>query len=249
MVMNSSICIKIVNGHFGYRKNNRELEILKGVELEAKAGDFIGIAGLNGSGKSTLLRSICGLLPVLSGEILINGTNIRTVAQTELAKKIAIVLTEKIAGFNLTSFDAVAAGQIPYTNIFNKLEERHLKVIHSAIEACGLTEHHPKLLSELSDGLFQKTMIAKAIAQQTPIMLLDEPSAYLDFASKHELFMLLQKLALQQEKCVMVSSHDLDLILKYCNKILLVKNSTIEMIGVNEARGHKVFEELSGGHL
>ncbi|MCE3259195.1 MAG: putative iron(III) transporter, ATP-binding protein [Bacteroidetes bacterium] len=242
-------CIEIKNGHFGYRKKNRAIEILKGVDLAANAGDFIGIAGLNGSGKSTLLRSICGLLPVLEGEVQIEGTKIGTIAQTELAKKIAIVLTEKITGFNLTSFDAVSAGQMPYTNIFNKLEDRHLAIIHSAIEACGLKEHHHKLLSELSDGLFQKTMIAKAIAQQTPIMLLDEPSAYLDFASKHELFRLLQDLALKQKKCVMVSTHDLDLILKYCNKLLLVKNSTIEMIDVNAARGHKVFEELSGGYL
>lgn len=247
--MSSSAFIKIIDGHFGYSKNNRDVEILKNVQLKCFQGDFIGVVGLNGSGKSTLLRSLCGLLHILKGEVFIDGENITDIANTELAKKISIVLTEKISGFNLTSFDAVAAGQLPYTNLFNKLEEKHLRIIWEAIEICGLKGHHHKLLSELSDGLFQKTMIAKSIAQQTPIMLLDEPSAFLDYASKHELFILLRDLAAKQDKCVIVSSHDLDLILKYCNKILLVRNSTIELIDVKDAKGHKVFEELSGGYL
>jgi len=143
----------------------------------------------------------------------------------------------------------VAAGQLPYTNLFNRLEKRNLEIIDEAIEICGLKDHKDKLLSELSDGLFQKTMIAKSIAQQTPIMLLDEPSAFLDYASKHQLFTLLKMLAEQKEKCIMVSSHDLDLILKYCNKILLVKDQTARLIAVNEAKAHPAFLELSGGYL
>jgi iron complex transport system ATP-binding protein len=133
--------------------------------------------------------------------------------------------------------------------MFNKLEANDLSIIEAAIKTCGLETHKNKLLGELSDGLFQKTMIARAIAQQTPVMLLDEPSAFLDYASKYELFIMLKKLARENGKCVIVSSHDLDLILKYCDKIMLVKNSTIELVNVANVRGHGIFEELSGGHL
>ncbi|MCE3229957.1 MAG: putative iron(III) transporter, ATP-binding protein [Bacteroidetes bacterium] len=247
--MDNKSCIKITGGVFGYRKNNKSIEILKNVETEFFEGDFIGLVGLNGSGKSTLMRSVCGLLTILNGEVFINGQTISSIPKTELAKKIAIVLTEKISGFNLTSFDAVAAGQIPYTNLFNKLEEQHLKIINEAIDICGLKDHHHKLLTELSDGLFQKTMIAKSIAQQTPIMLLDEPSAFLDYASKHELFILLRDLSTKQNKCVIVSSHDLDLLLKYCNKLLIVENSGVQLINVSEAKTNVAFNRLSAGYL
>jgi iron complex transport system ATP-binding protein len=247
--MNNSSSIQIKNGSFGYKKNNREIEILKGINIETQPGDFIGIAGLNGSGKSTLLRSICGLLPILNGNVFVDEVPVNSISNNELAKKVAIVLTEKISGFNLTAFDAVAAGQLPYTNLFNKLEQENLDIINKAIETCGIKDHQNKLLSELSDGLFQKTMIAKCLAQQTAIMLLDEPSAFLDYASKHELFSLLKNLANEQKKCIMVSSHDLDLILKYCNKILLVKNSTVQLISISEAKENAIFKELSGGFL
>jgi len=247
--MNKVSCIQIIKADFGYKKNNRHIEILKQINLQFNTGDFIGIAGLNGSGKSTLLKTICGLLPLLNGQIYIDEIPLSEISNSELAKKVAIVLTDKISGFNLTSFDAVAAGQLPYTNLFNKLEAENLAVVNKAIETCGIKEHHHKLLSELSDGLFQKTMIAKCLAQQTPIMLLDEPSAFLDYASKHELFLLLKNLANEQKKCIMVSTHDLDLILKYCNKILLVRNSTVELISVSEAKTNPIFKELSGGYL
>lgn len=242
-------CIKINNATFGYKKNNHETEILKNVNLAFSPGDFIGVAGLNGSGKSTLLRSLCGLLPVLKGEVLINNKLPNEIPYNELARQISIVLTEKISGFNLTSFDAVASGQLPYTNLFHQIKAEHLQIINQAILTCGLKEHQHKLLSELSDGLFQKTMIAKCIAQQTSIMLLDEPTAFLDYASKHELFRLLLKLTVEDRKCILVSSHDLDLVLKYCNKVLLVKNETVELVNVSEARGHKIFTELTGGYL
>lgn len=241
--------ISISNGAFGYRKNNLITEILRDVSLDFSAGDFVGIAGVNGSGKSTLLRTLCGLQPLLSGRIEIDGQALETIDSSSLAKKISIVLTEKISGFNLTLFDAVAAGQTPYTNFFNRLESSHLSIINKAIDDCGLAEHKHKALAELSDGLFQKTMIAKSIAQQTPIMLLDEPTAFLDFASKHELFITLRDLCANNHKCILVSSHDLELILKYCNKIVLVKNSLAKIINTSEARGHKVFTELSGGYL
>ncbi|MBA2613158.1 MAG: ABC transporter ATP-binding protein [Bacteroidetes bacterium] len=233
----------------GYKKNGQIIPVLKNVNLSFYEGDFIGIVGINGVGKSTLLKSLCGLLPVLQGEIFIDQYPVSAFLLNELAKKIAIVLTEKIGGFNLTAYDVVAAGQMPYTNSFNRLEKENINIIDQAIKACGISQHQHKLLNELSDGLFQKTIIAKALAQQTPIMLLDEPSAFLDYASKHDLFILLKKLADEERKCVLVSSHDLDLLLKYCSKLLVISNISTALISVSEAKTNKAFLEIGGGFI
>lgn len=247
--MSASLCISLQKASLGYKKSGQEISILKDLNLDFFAGDFVGIVGLNGVGKSTLLKSIGNILPALSGEILIEGKPNRNYTLSQLAKKIALVLTEKVGGFNLTSFDLVAAGQIPYTNAFNHLTAEHLKVIQAAIEVCGLKEHDHKLLNELSDGLFQKTVIAKALAQLTPIMLLDEPGAFLDYASKHELFILLKQLTERENKCVLVSSHDLDLLVKYCTKLLVISAKSVELINTSEALENKTFLEIGGGFL
>lgn len=241
--------IEIRSARLGYRKSGRDITVLKTVDLDFFAGDFVGIVGLNGSGKSTLLKSISGLLPMLDGNIAIDAADISTISLSELSKKIAIVLTEKIGGFNLTAYDVVAAGQIPYTNAFNQLKTENRAIIDSAILACGIAEHQNKAVNELSDGLFQKTIIAKALAQQTSVILLDEPSAFLDYASKHDLFLLLKKLAEQEGKCVLVSSHDLDLLIKYCSKLLIVSDSSVELIPANIALQNAKFQKIGGGFL
>ncbi len=247
--MDKKECIVLKDASLGYKKTNASISILKHLNLTFYSGDFVGVVGVNGVGKSTLLKSLCGLLPVLEGEIFIDEQPISKLLLNELAKKIAIVLTEKIGGFNLTAYDAVAAGQMPYTNSFNRLEKENRVIIDQAIKICGITAHQHKLLNELSDGLFQKTIIAKALAQQTPIMLLDEPSAFLDYASKHDLFILLRKLADEENKCVLASSHDLDLLLKYCNKLLVISTTSIELISVSEAKTNKIFLEIGGGFI
>lgn len=247
--MNFKNQISIQNATIGYKKSNAEFAVLKNLNLSFKEGELVGIVGLNGTGKSTLLRSLCGLLPLLEGKIYVGAVDIEDLSLNDLAKKISIVLTEKIGGFNLTAYDVVAAGQMPYTNSFNKLEEKNVSVIQSAIEVCGIKEHQHKLVNELSDGLFQKAIIAKALAQQTPIILLDEPSAFLDYASKHDLFLLLKRLAEKENKTVLVSSHDLDLLLKYCHKLLLISNGNAELIDVSEAKQNAAFLKIGGGFL
>jgi iron complex transport system ATP-binding protein len=247
--MESGKCIELKNATLGYHKSSSQIPILSNIDISFYQGDFVGIVGLNGVGKSTLLKSMCGLLPILRGDILLDGVSIHKLSLEELAKKIAIVLTEKIGGFNLSAFDVVAAGQIPYTDSFHRLNEKNIAIIESAITSCGIKNHSHKPVNELSDGLFQKTVIAKALAQQTPVMLLDEPSAFLDYASKHELFILLKSLSQTENKCVLVSSHDLDLITKYCNKLLIVSENNIELIPASAAKQNKTFLDIGGGHL
>jgi cobalamin transport system ATP-binding protein len=249
MVMDSKAGISVKNARLGYKKSGKELAILSNVNLEFYPGEVIGIVGLNGTGKSTLLKSLCGLLLLLGGDILMDQQSIANFSLPELAKKIAVVLTEKIGGFNLTAYDVVVAGQMPYTDAFHRLTAGNKKIIDDAIAACGIKAHTHKLLNELSDGLFQKTIIAKALAQQTPVMLLDEPSAFLDYASKHELFLLLRQLAKNDRKCILVSSHDLDLLLKYCDRLVVISNGIVELIAVSEARQHQGFVEIGGGYI
>ena len=247
--MEKQPCIAIKNAAFGYKKAAAVSTVLKQVSLDFYPNDLVGIVGLNGTGKSTLLKSMCGLLPLLQGEVLIGNAAIGTLELAELAKKIAVVLTEKIAGFNLTAYDVVASGQMPYTGAFHKLYAANQVIIGQAIEACGIKAHQHKLLNELSDGLFQKTVIAKALAQQTPVMLLDEPTAFLDYASKHELFLLLKKLSEKEDKCILVSSHDLDLLLKYCNKLVVISGQDAVIIPAADARQNKAFMEIGGGFI
>lgn len=241
--------IHIDQASLGYKSHGKVLPVLKNISLELEAGDFIGIAGINGSGKSTLIRTVCGLQPLLNGSIKIKGLEVNEISREERARLLSVVLTEKIGGFNLTCYDAVAMGRIPYTNLFGTIQEEDRKIIERAISECGLEDHQHKLLNELSDGLFQKTMIARCLAQETDIMLLDEPGAFLDFAAKHELFDKLRKLSELKKKCILISSHELDLLLKYCTKILLVNEQHIELIPVQIARTNKTFQFISGGYL
>jgi iron complex transport system ATP-binding protein len=226
----------------------RHTAVLSGVSLTLSPGIITAIAGINGAGKSTLLKTMAGLIPPLEGNIRIDDKELRSVHLSQLSKRIAVVLTERFGGFNLTVRDAVAAGQMPYTDAFHRLRPVHLNAIEAAMELCGISDYADRLLNELSDGLFQKTMIARGIAQSTDILLLDEPTAYLDYRSKHELFLMLSALA-ARGKTIIVSTHDLDLILKYCHEVVVITAGSVEKISVADARNNAGFSEIGGSFL
>ncbi len=248
-MVNTETGIKISDALTGYRKGKRDHKLVRIEDLEFKAGELVTIAGANGAGKSTLIRSICGLLPLLEGHIFINKKDVALMSPAELATQIAVVLTHKVGGFNLKVKDAVAAGQMPYTNAFHRLENVHNEAVKQAMILCNIKDVADTLLDELSDGMFQKTMIARALAQQTRILLLDEPSAFLDYSSKHQLFVLLKELAHNQGKCVLISSHELDLALKYSDRMLLMGAGTVQLLDPDAAREDQLFKEMSGGFL
>lgn len=247
--MEGTKSISIIQADFGYKKSRNESILLKQISLELEYGELIGIVGINGSGKSTFIRSLCGLQPLLQGKIKMDQKDISELRKNEIATIVSVVLTEKISGFNLTCYDAVAMGRIPYTDLFGNLKAEDRSRIDDALQACGLLDHQHKLLSELSDGLFQKTMIARCLAQETNVMLLDEPGAFLDYAGKHDLFEKLKNLSKVDKKCILISSHELDLLLKYCTKILMLQDQSIQLIRTDEALSNQTFRNISGGYL
>jgi iron complex transport system ATP-binding protein len=143
----------------------------------------------------------------------------------------------------------VAAGQMPYTNAFHVLKPENDVAIDLAMRRAQVTDFAHMLVHELSDGMRQKTMIARALAQQTDVLLLDEPTAFLDYASRHQLFTLLGALAREEKRCVIISTHDLDLVLRYCHKVLVMDSDGGVLMPVSEARNNARFMAIAGGFL
>lgn len=213
--------------------------VQKGINLNIVSGQFIALAGNNGCGKSTFLKTICGVIPPLSGNIIINNKNYREFTASELASQVSVVLTDKISGFNLTAFDVVASGRIPYLNSFGFLTEEDKLIIETGMSAIGISELSERLYDELSDGQKQKVLIAKAIAQQTPIILMDEPTAFLDYKSRVALFALLKQLAKEKGKTILISSHDIDILFKHVDKVIYFNES-----GYQFGEPEKLYDEV-----
>lgn len=223
--------IALRNLQIGYSQGKKTVSVFSGLSAEFRAGELVGLMGNNGVGKSTLLKTITGTLPALSGEVLLNGKGIGAYTASELAQQLSIVVTERIGGFNLTTRDVVASGRIPYINVFGKLGPEDEAIIAQSLEQMGIAALTDKLVDELSDGQRQKVMIAKSLAQQTPVIILDEPTAFLDYNSRHQLFRTLQELCEQQQKLIIVSSHDLDLMKPYISRSLtLVEGNVVRLV-------------------
>lgn len=223
--------IEITNLEIGYKSKGKHNSVFKGINLHLHAGDLVGLIGDNGIGKSTLLKTMTGNLAPLSGDIKINNKNSSQFTAQQLAQLLSIVVTEKIGGFNLTVWDVVATGRTPYINIFGKLTPEDETIVSKALEQLNLLPLKDKLIDELSDGQRQKVMIAKSLAQQTPIIVLDEPTAFLDHTSKHHLFATLKQLCAEQGKLIIVSSHDLELMKTYINRsVTMAEGNKMEVL-------------------
>lgn len=234
----------------GYSTKSNNIPVFSHINASFANGQLVGVVGNNGVGKSTFLRTIAGLQPKLDGEVLLNGTVIDKIEKSDLAKLISIVLTEKIVGFNLTVTDLVTMGRVPYTNSFNDLQKIDRDKIAECIQITGLNNYAQVLLAELSDGLFQKAMIAKGLAQQTPVILLDEPTAYLDFNSKHELFELLKNLVIEKDKCVIASSHDIELLLRYSTHLLVFgEKNEYELMETKSCINNALFKKVTNNYF
>jgi iron complex transport system ATP-binding protein len=219
--MSDSLLLEVKNLSVGYEKKI----ILSNLNLKIFKGEMICLMGPNGSGKSTLLKSLVGILPFLKGEIKIHGKRIDKLKQDELSKIVSIVLTSKGDVQGLTVEDVVRLGRFPHTNRFGKLQNSDRLIIKESIETMNLESIRAKLVSELSDGQVQKVFIARALAQDTDLIILDEPTTYLDIANKMELMSTLTQISKTKGKTLLFSSHDWALALEMCPKAWLLDHS------------------------
>ena len=185
-------------------------------------GELTCLLGRNGAGKSTLLKTLCRLIPPLDGEIRIEGRRIGDYSPAGLSAKVGVVLTERTLSGGLSVYDLVSLGRYPHTGFFGTLKETDHAAIRAALETVGIADKAERSLAELSDGERQKAFIAKALAQECPIILLDEPTAFLDVTSRLETFVTLRRLAREKSKAILLSTHDLDTALQLADRLWLL---------------------------
>ena len=216
--------LELKNVAIGYRQKSNVRQIASNLHLTIRKGEMVCLLGPNGCGKSTLMRSIAGLQPIISGTITIQDTNLQQLSAQERALLLSLVLTEKIEGGNLTVSDIVAVGRYPHTNFMGTLTDYDKKEIAQAIKQCGLLGFESKLFAQLSDGEKQRVMIARALAQDTPLIMLDEPTAHLDLPHRIELMKTLHQLAKTTQKAILLSTHELDLALQWSDYLWLMQS-------------------------
>lgn len=219
----------------GYKTKKATVVIAENLNLNLQSGKLIALIGANGIGKSTLLRTITGIQSPLSGSVFLNDKNILTHKNSELAQNLSVVLTEKLPPSNLSVFELVALGRQPYTNWIGTLTATDIEKINEAMELTQISNLSQKKHFEISDGQLQKVLIARALAQDTPLIILDEPTTHLDLLHKVSLFKLLQTLTKQTQKCILFSTHDIDLAIQLSDEMIIM---TPEMVVQDEPCNH-----------
>ena len=213
----------------GYAQKNNTKVVASGINATLHSGRLTCLIGANGIGKSTLLRTLSAFQPPLSGEIFIDNESpipLSTLTDKQLSRLIGVVLTEKPDVQNMTVFELVGLGRSPYTGFWGRLNEDDKEVVKESLRLVGIESLQERLIQTLSDGERQKTMIAKALAQQTPVIYLDEPTAFLDYPSKVEMLTLLRHLARETGKTIFLSTHDMELALQIADELWLMTAGT-----------------------
>lgn len=196
--------------------------LLDGVSAAIPAGTLTALLGRNGTGKSTLLRALAGLGERRSGHVLLDGADLDGLAPQRLARTAAFVATERVRIANLRCRDVVALGRAPYTNWIGRMQAGDADAVERSLAQVGMEAYADRTMDTMSDGECQRVMIARALAQQTPIILLDEPTSFLDLPNRYELCSLLARLAHEEGKCILFSTHELDIALSLADGIALI---------------------------
>lgn len=203
--------------------------ILQIPSLQLEQGKLYGLIGRNGIGKSTFLQTLVGGVPLLSGEILVQGNSLELLRKKELAKKIALVRTSFPIIENLSVYAYLLLGRVPYTNVFGTTDEQDAALVRSVIDLLQISHLEAKFTNQLSDGEKQLIAIAQVLVQQTNVVLLDEPTAFLDYENKWKILKILKKCTLENQLCTIFSSHDLDITLEVADNLLLINPQTQEI--------------------
>lgn len=232
------------NLSIGYSSKKESTLIASGIDISLKQGKLIALIGANGIGKSTLLRTLTGIQKPLGGTVTLAGEDIAAYTAEALAQQLSIVLTESLPPSNLTVFELVALGRQPYTNWLGKLSEDDRKQVQHAIAITQIEHIIHKKHYEISDGQLQKVLIARALAQDTRLIILDEPTTHLDLLHKVSLLKLLKKLSAETGKCILYSTHDLDLALQLSDEIIVMVPGHIVQDTPNNLISKKTFDTI-----
>lgn len=213
----------------GYRNN----VVAENLSAQIRDREFTCLIGRNGLGKSTLVKVLSGFIPPLSGKITIkvedNDYDIARLSKKELSRLVAVVLTDKVDIANVSAEEVVGMGRMPYTDLFGTLSKRDNVIVEKCMEITGIAGLRHRDINSLSDGERQKVMIARALAQQTPIILLDEPTAFLDYDSKVDTMRLLHSLCKETNKVVLASTHDLDIAIRHADRMITIDNGITDV--------------------
>ncbi|MEZ4802487.1 MAG: ABC transporter ATP-binding protein [Gelidibacter sp.] len=224
---NRHIILETKNLTIGYSSKKEKTVVASNINIQLKKGELIGLVGANGIGKSTLLRTLTNVQNPMAGEVIINSKSILDYQPIDLAKQLSLVLTEQIASKNLSVFELIALGRQPYTNWVGNLSEEDVTIIHQSIMQTNLEDLKHKKCFELSDGQLQKVMIARALAQDTDLIILDEPTTHLDMYHKAYILKLLQQLAKETHKTILFSSHEIDLAIQLCDTMIVMSKDAV----------------------
>ena len=215
----------------GYRSNKGTHVVAESITAAIRQGELTCLLGENGVGKSTLLRTLAGFMPPLSGTISMGGRSLEELTPRQLARTVGVVLTERLDVQQMLVTELVAMGRSPYTDFWGRLDDDDWQAVDEAIRLVGIDALRRRQVNTLSDGERQKAMIAKALAQQTPIIYLDEPTAFLDYPSKAEMLLLLRRICREAQKTVFLSTHDLELALQVADTVWLMEHGGTLHIG------------------
>lgn len=241
---NPHIVLRTENLSVGYRDKKNLHEIQTNINLSIEKAQLVAILGQNGIGKSTLLRTITKVQEPLKGKILIEQKNLQAYDFKELSQKISVVLTERLPESQLTVFELVALGRQPYTNWVGKLQQKDIEKIHWALEQTEIQDLAQKHFYELSDGQLQRVMIARALAQDTEIIMLDEPTAHLDMHHTIKIFQLLEKLVKETKKTIIMTSHQVNLAIQSAHQIVLLTDKEVHSGSLKELVERNAFDHL-----
>ena len=227
VAQNPNIVLETKKVSIGYTSKKGDTVVASNINIQLPKGELIGLVGANGIGKSTLLRTLTNVQKPLQGDIFINSKSIGDYEPLELAKQLSLVLTEQIMSKNLSVFELVALGRQPYTNWVGTLTPEDHDIINLSIAQTTIDGLKHKRCFELSDGQLQKVMIARALAQDTDLIILDEPTTHLDMYHKAYILKLLQRLAKNTNKTILFSSHEIDLAIQLCDNMIVMTEDTV----------------------
>ncbi len=219
---------------YGQRK------LIADVDVSIDARRLVALIGRNGAGKSSLLRVVAGIDAPQGGQVLIQGRDVSSMSPAEKARTVAFVTTQRVKVAHLRCRDVVALGRAPYTDWIGRLGADDQKIVESSLERVGMAAYADRTMDRMSDGECQRVMIARALAQDTPVLLLDEPTSFLDLPNRYDLCLLLSRLAHEEGKCVIFSTHELDIALTLCDDVALVDSPHLHLLPAADmaASGH-----------